>query len=227
MKRLWIVGAGAFGREVLAWLRDVPAAQRTWEIAGFLDLNAAALKGYPCDLSIAGEESSFSLSDYDVFICALGDPEKKLRACRLLKSRGAVFTTLIHPTAIVGPYCSVGEGTILCPGSIVTTNVTLGNFVTVNMNSTVGHDVIIGDGSTLSCHCDVTGRARLGEGVFMGTHAAVLPGVVVGDYAKVGAGSVAIQNVRPHTTVMGVPAREVFSSGREGHKDARSNAPIH
>jgi sugar O-acyltransferase (sialic acid O-acetyltransferase NeuD family) len=214
MKRLWVVGAGAFGRELLAWLRDVPAAQRTWEIAGFLDPNPTALEGYPCDLSIMGEECSFPFSDDDVFICALGNPEKKLRACRLLKSRGAAFVTLIHPTAVVGPCCSVGEGSILCPGTILTTNVTLGNFVTVNLHSTLAHDVVVGDGSTLSSHCDVTGRAKLGEGVFMGTHAAVLPGVVVGDYATVGAGSVAFQKVRPRTTVMGVPAREVFSSER-------------
>ena len=110
MKRLMIVGAGPFGREVLAWLKDVPAAQRTWEVAGFLDPDSAALDGYPCDLPILGEESSLCVSDHDLFICSLGDPVKKLGACRALKSRGAAFATLIHPTATVGPFCTIGEG---------------------------------------------------------------------------------------------------------------------
>ena len=220
MKRLMIVGAGPFGREVLAWLKDVPAAQRTWEVAGFLDPDSAALDGYPCDLPILGEESSLCVSDHDLFICSLGDPVKKLGACRALKSRGAAFATLIHPTATVGPFCTIGEGCILCPGTILTTNVTLGSFVTLNLHSTVGHDAILGEGTTLSCHCDVTGRARLGEGVFMGSHASVLPGAVVGDYARVGAGSVVLRKVRPYTTVMGVPAQEIFASGRANPRSA-------
>jgi len=56
--------------------------------------------------------------------------------------------------------------------------------------------------------------------VFMGSHASVLPGAVVGDYARVGAGSVVLRKVRPYTTVMGVPAQEIFASGRANPRSA-------
>lgn len=89
----------------------------------------------------------------------------------------------------------------------LTVDVTVGNFVTINRFSSAGHDVVIGDGCTLSCYCDVTGYARLGRGVFLGSHASVLPGVCIGDFAVIGAGSVVLRQVSPGKTVFGVPAK--------------------
>jgi len=214
MKKLIIVGAGTFGRELLAWSLDIQRAQAEWTVAGFLDANPSALDGYGWDYRILGDPKSYAPSPEDVFACAIGDPATRLRVCLSLKDRGAKFANLIHPTAIVGPKCRLGEGCILCPGSVLTTNVTLGDFVILNVKATVGHDAVLGRVTTLNAHCDVTGRARLGEGVYMGSHAAVLPGVVVGDYTVIGAGSVVIRNTQPHTTVLGVPARKVFSTPR-------------
>ena len=218
MKRLLIVSAGAFGREVLSWALDVPAAQRDWEVAGFLDNRPSALDGFNCPFSIMGDPLNFELSENDCLICAIGDPATKLQYCNQLKARGGRFISLIHPTAVIGLNCRLGEGCILCPYVVVTTNVVLGSFVTLNCHTTVGHDVVIDDGCTLSCHSDVTGWASLGEGVLLGSHASVLPKAVIGDYALVGAGSVVLRKVLPHTTVMGVPAKQVY-----GFKDSSHN----
>jgi acetyltransferase-like isoleucine patch superfamily enzyme len=125
----------------------------------------------------------------------------------MLKSRGASFLTLIHPTVVMGIGCRIGEGCVFAPYSGIGADVELGAFVTVNSFSGVGHDAIVGNGCTLSAHCDVTGGAELGEGVFLGSHACVMPRVKVGDFAVVGAGSVALRPVKAHASVMGVPAR--------------------
>jgi sugar O-acyltransferase (sialic acid O-acetyltransferase NeuD family) len=209
MKRLLIVGAGGFGREMLGWVKAIPIAERNWEVAGFLDANARALDGFAVDYPILGDPAKYVPLSDEVFICAIGDPATKLRVCCDLKTRGARFATIIHPAAVVGPGCIIGEGCILCPGAIVTANVMLGRFVTLNVYATVGHDAVLGEGCTLSGHTDVTGFCRLGEGVFMGSHAAALPRAVVGDYAVIGGGSVVLRRVRPHSTVMGVPAKQI------------------
>lgn len=214
MQRLFIVGAGGFGREVLGWALHIAAQQPAWDIAGFLDANPAALDGFPCAFRVCGDPAVFVPTAHDVLICAIGDPATKLRLCRALQKKGGHFITFIHPTAVVGPDCCFGAGCILGPGAVVTTNVTLGNFVTLNVHATIGHDVVVGDGCTLSSHADVTGRALLGEGVFLGSHAAVLPNAQVGDYALVGAGSVVLRKVRPYVTVMGVPAKPIFNPAR-------------
>lgn len=217
--RLLILGAGGFGREVLGWALE-PAGARNWEVAGFLDANPAALDGFPCDHPILGDPSTYVPRADDIFVPAVANTATKLRLCRDLQARGARFATLIHHSVIVGPACRIGEGSVLCPRVTLTTNVTLGDFVTVNGFSGFGHDSVVSDGCTVSSHVDITGRVRLGEGVFLGSHASVLPGVSVGDFAVIGAGSVVLRDVPARATMMGVPAKQVagFHAGADGDK---------
>lgn len=214
MKRLLIVGAGGFGREVLSWCLQTNELGKEWEIGGFLDSNPDALGQHARAFGIIGDPSTYAPANNDLFAIAIGDPKTKLSVCNSLKKRGATFITVIHPTAVIGRDCRIGEGCVFCPGAVLTTNVTLGRFVILNVHATVGHDSVIGEGSTLSAHNDVTGNVVLGEGVFFGTHACVVPGTVVGDYAIVGAGSVVLKEVPAHSTVAGVPARQISSSNR-------------
>jgi sugar O-acyltransferase (sialic acid O-acetyltransferase NeuD family) len=213
-KKLLIIGAGGFGREVHTWASQVPPATVDWFVAGFLDENPTALDAFPLGSPVLGHPQRHTPQADEVFICAIGDPRTRIRLGRELKARGAKFVNLIHPTAIIGTGSKLGEGVILCPFAVVTAHATLGNFVMLNLHATVGHDAVVGEGCTLSGHCDVTGQAQLGEGVFLGSHAVVLPKAKVGDYAIVGAGSVVLRTARTHTTVMGVPAQTL-----------RSNAP--
>ena len=46
MKKLIIVGAGGFGREVYNWAMDVQKVNNEWKIGGFLDKNPRALEKY-------------------------------------------------------------------------------------------------------------------------------------------------------------------------------------
>ena len=209
MKRLLIIGAGGFGREVLNWALDILPQNRDWEVGGFLDADPAVLDAYDCRLPILADPLHYSPKEDDCFICAIGHPSTKLRVCRYLKERGAQFITLIHPTAIIGDRCTIGAGCVFCPGAVVTTDVKIGDFVMMNLQSTIGHDAVVADGCTLSPHADVNGFASLGEGVFLGCHAVVLPGATVGDYAIVGAGSVVLKKVKAGVTVMGVPAKQI------------------
>jgi sugar O-acyltransferase (sialic acid O-acetyltransferase NeuD family) len=208
-RRIFILGAGGFGRELFAWLYESTSCRPDDHVAGFLDSNPDAL-GHRSDYGrIVGAPEDFRPAPEDYLVCAIGSPEAKLRLCRELQRKGAKFLSLIHRTAFVGASSRLGDGVVLCQGAVVTSNVALGSFVTLNVHASVGHDAIVGDGCTLSAHCDVTGRASLKEGVFLGSHATVLPGVRVGEYAVVGAASAAFRTVKPRTTVVGVPARVI------------------
>lgn len=208
MKNLVIVGASGFGREILQWVKDCNANGESWEVKGFIDDNLDALNTYPCDKKIIGSITSYDILDDDYFVVAIAIPAIKKRIVEDLKLRGAKFAAIIHPTAIVGDYCSLGEGIVITPRAKISPNVTIGNFVTI-LGSAVGHDAVLSDYCTITGNCSVNGHVHLGEGVFVGSNACIAPGKKIGAWAYVGMGSMVISNVKPDTKVMGNPAKRI------------------
>ena len=211
MERILIAGAGGFGREVLQWALDAGLDSGGCRIAGFLDDNPEALSGFPgIRVPVVGPLRTYEPGPGEQLICAIGMPKQKRRIIEPLVRRGVRFVTVVHPTAIIGRNVVLGTGCLVAPRTTLTADIEIGDFVTLNCGCSVGHDARIGSWATLNGHCDVTGNVRLGEGVLMGTHAAVIPGIEVGDWAVIGAGSVAMRHVAPETTVVGVPAKNLF-----------------
>lgn len=206
MKKLLIVGAGGFGREMHAWVRQHPDHGRAWTFAGFLDDNPAALAGFGDFAPILPLTGHRPTAD-EIFVCGLGLPPQKEKLVGPLRAAGAEFLTFVHPRACVGERVRLGTGVVLCPGAIVSADVELGDFVMVNLHSTVGHDADIGDWSTLSAHCDVTGRVRVADRVFLGSRVSIIPGRQIGARAVLGAGAVVITDVPAGVTMVGNPAK--------------------
>jgi putative colanic acid biosynthesis acetyltransferase WcaF len=53
----------------------------------------------------------------------------------------------------------------------------------------------------------VTSPIKIGAGVWVSTGSYILPGVSIGDYAVIAAGSVVVKNVEPWSIVGGNPAK--------------------
>jgi len=204
MKKIVIMGAGGFGREMLAWVRQ---SGILWPVKGYIDDNPAALARYPKDVAVLGRIEDYEPAPEDLFVCAMGQIDVKRRCVEKILARGGGFAEMIHRTAVLGVDLNLGDGVNLCPHAVIGSDATLGDFVTVNVHSSVDHDAVIGRWSQLHCHVDITGGVVLGEGVLVGSHATVLPGVKVGDGAVIGAGAVVTKDVAAGATVFGVPAR--------------------
>lgn len=208
MKDIIIVGANGFGREVLQWIKDVNKVEPRWNIHGFIDDNLAALDGYECEFNVIGMIRDWQPGENEVFVCAIALPEVKMKVINLLKSKGAEFVTLIHPTAIVSDFVKIGEGTVITPRTKISPNVEIGKFCSI-LGSGVGHDAVIGDYSTLSGNVSINGHVNVGKAVFIGNNACILQSKKVGDGAFVAIGSVVYSNVRPGMKVIGNPAKRM------------------
>ncbi len=213
MKKIAVIGAGGFGREVIQLIKDINKEKKTWEIIGYfddnLDVQGHLRNGFP----VVGPLSMINQIDFNHIhvVCAVGNPKtKRLLVERVQELNSTVkFATLIHPSVVLGDENRIGEGSIICAGNVITTNVNIGRHVIINISSTIGHDAVIKDYSTVLPGVNVSGSVILHEGVDIGTGAAIIPGVEIGAYTIVGAGAVVTKSLPEHCTAVGVPAKPI------------------
>lgn len=206
---LVIFGAGGLGREVLVLLRQLNEARPTWTLRGFYDDQApaaATINGLPYLGTAADLNATAELLAVAV---AVGSPAARAAVVARLTSPLLSFPTLVHPGVALQPYqhITVGEGTIIQQGVILTTNLRLGRFVLLNLGTTVGHDAVVEDFCSLMCHVDVSGGAHLETGCYLGTKATIIQGRRLGAHSTLGAGAVAVRDLPAGITAAGVPAR--------------------
>ncbi|QFJ56091.1 acetyltransferase [Pseudobutyrivibrio xylanivorans] len=207
MQDLIIVGASGFGREVLGLVETINEINPTWNVLGFIDDNLQALDGFDLEYKILGKISEWQPKDNEQYVLAIAAPKVKEKIVPILKERGAKFATVIHPTATVSRTSAIGEGLVLFRHASISVNCEVDEFVFFNAYAQIGHDVKVGKYSTLCPKSAMAGGTTLGECVFVGTSASTYPGIKIGNGATIGMNSAVIRNVKPGTTVMGVPAK--------------------
>lgn len=86
-----------------------------------------------------------------------------------------------------------------------------GDGVVIGETTVIGNDVLIYQQVTLGGTGKESGKRHptLGNKVIVGAGAKVLGNITIGDNVRIGAGSVVIEDVPPHSTVVGVPGRIV------------------
>jgi sugar O-acyltransferase (sialic acid O-acetyltransferase NeuD family) len=216
-KKIILVGAGGLAREVLGLLLDLQKKEPIWEILGFADDHPASLGTSVMGFPVLGRleeleevrKQQLGAAAPLYAVCAVGNPEQRRHLAERCSARGLHFATLIHPAAIISPFSSVGEGSVVFPYSIVEPQVKIGRHVLINKSSTIGHDAVLEDYATIAPGVNIGGNTTLGRGSQIGIGAALLQGIDIGEGCILGAGAVAICNLPPHSTCVGVPARVV------------------
>ncbi len=105
------------------------------------------------------------------------------------------FGVDIHPAARLGHGLMLDHAT----GLVIGETAVVGNNVSILQSVTLG-----GTGKD-----EGDRHPKIGDGVLISAGAKILGNIRVGEGAKVGAGSVVLEEVPPHTTVAGVPAKVV------------------
>jgi len=202
-----VYGGGGFAREV-AWLAE--ACGHT--VVCFIDDDASKVGRTLNDIRVMSiDQAAAAFKDAHVAV-AIGSPKTRETVTRRAEQRGFGIATLVHPRVERSRWVTLGAGAVVCAGSILTTNITLGEHVQINLDCTIGHDVRMGDFATLAPGVHVSGWVALGRRAYVGTGASIINGtedrpLVIGDDAVVGAGACVTKSVDPGVTVVGVPAK--------------------
>ena len=203
-----ICGSGALAREVYCWVRDSNSNENL-KFKGFLDRDPASLNKHNLGCFYLGHEDSYRTGLNDRFLIAIGDSAQREKLFVKLRSREFKFMNFIHDSVLIGGEVMMGEGNIICPNTVLTTNINIGHCNIFNIQSIIGHDVMVGSYNTFSSNCDVTGGCVIGDGNFLGSRVSLLPKCRVGSNSKVAAGSVVYKGVRSDSIYAGNPAKKV------------------
>lgn len=211
-----ILGAGGFAREMYWHIREtIPWARLAFidDVTDTSEVNMAGeivpvVKNWRFD----AVPTQGTVSAFKEFVLGVGDPRvKKLLAEKALQSGLKPAPTIVHPRAhIQGRDCRIGVGGIIAPGCILTTNVTIGDFVLLNLSTTVGHDAVIGDYVTCNPGCQISGGVTIGEGASLGTGTVVRERTAIAAGVVTGAQACIVKDIlEPNITVVGVPAKKL------------------
>jgi sugar O-acyltransferase (sialic acid O-acetyltransferase NeuD family) len=208
---LAIIGAGGIAREIASWAEQARLDGDPVRVTAFVDdpHPGRELHGRPV---VRLAELDRAPSPW--FVVAVGSPALRRRLAEEAEAAGLrPAPALVHPGVVWDrPRVQLGVGTVVCPGTILTTDVTVGRHVQINLQCSIGHDARLEDLATLSPGVHVSGWVTIGAEAFLGTGAVTVDGredrpLRIGAGATVGAGAVVTRDVAPGTTVVGVPAR--------------------
>lgn len=211
MKHLVIIGARGAGRETFLTATKSFGYGYDFDVKGFLDGKKNALDGVSGYPPIISSVEDYQPQTDDVFVCALGDPNWRKHYVDIIIQKGGEFVSLIDKTARIGINAKIGKGCIIRDYAMISCDVTIGDFVYIQPFSVIGHDAVVKDFCHLNTYAFMGGYSEMGEMSTIHTHGTLLPHKTVGVGATIGAGSVAISNVKDGATVIGIPAKKIKS----------------
>jgi carbamoyl-phosphate synthase large subunit len=203
---VYIVGAGGFGREIETWVSQSKGFTDKYKLLGFIDDNPDVLSGFPSNYKVLGRIDEFDFKNGDAVLLGIADPATKAKVVDRLKGKVS-FLTYISEKALIGKFVTIGEGTIIAPNCVLSTNITIGSFVMLNIGTQIGHDATISDFSSVMANIDISGTVSVGKYVYIGSKATITPGRKIGDRAKISAGSLIIQDIPASSFVFGNHAK--------------------
>ena len=207
LKHLVIIGARGAGRETYLTATKSIGYHVDYDIKGFLDGKSDALSGLLNYPPILSSVEDYQVQQNDVFVCALGDPYWRKHYADIITEKGGFFCTLIDKTARIGCNAIIGKGCIIRDYAMISCDTIIGDFTYIQPFCVIGHDSIVGKYCHLNTYSFMGGYSQMDDLSIIHTRGTLFPHKRMGKESTIGAGSVAMTNVKDGTTVVGNPAR--------------------
>ena len=109
MKRLFIIGAGPFGRELFGWFKQDFYYTSRFSFAGFLDDRKSLLDDHGDEYKIVGDPFNFPFSKDDFCIIGLADPIYKSELIKQINGNSSIISFISSSHEITSTCFDVSE----------------------------------------------------------------------------------------------------------------------
>jgi len=192
MKKV-LIGYGGFCREILADLG--------YKLKCFVD-DEFHKEGETYKLS------DFNADEYEALV-VVGDPKLRKSIVDNLPKETKFWNYISKHAIIMDELKSIGVGNIICAGTIITTNVSIGNHVQLNLSTTIGHDTVISNYVTTAPDVSISGNVNIGDCVYLGTKSSVREKITICSNTTFGLNCGIVSNITEIGTYVGTPCKKI------------------
>jgi len=204
-----IYGGGGFGREVAWLIEEINKVKSNWNILGFIDDKLEIGTKIIDEYKVLGNSLIIDNFNREIAIAIAIGNKSRAEIVNKIMNPYVQFPILVHPSVIMSDKVKIGNGTIICAGSIFTVDIEIGNFAIINIDCTIGHDAVIKDYCTISPSVNISGNVIIEEKTFIGTGAHIINNIKIGKNVILGAGSVVVEDIPSNCTAVGIPAKPI------------------
>ena len=209
-----ILGAGRGAREVYWFVQDAEPGAAVVFVDDVTDTREVIISGTPFpvikdwDFSEVAKRHGHPGDRFGHFVVGIGEPGPKRQIVEKALAKGLQpAPPLVTSHSVVRTDCRLGRGGIVAAHSMLTADITVGDYVLI-FNSSIGSETAIGDYSTIYAGSQIASGAHLAAGVSVGAATVVREDVRLAAGVVTGASSCVTRDVdEPGITVVGIPAR--------------------
>ena len=192
-------------------LEALDCLNEKFNLLGFVDDNTEKIGTKYLGIEVFDRTAFDKYPNAKVLAC-IGSPSNFQKRQAIIESLNLDKTrliSLIHPTANISKYASIGLNCLIMANVVITHNAIIGDSVIILPNSVIHHDTKIGNATCIGSNVVVAGFTHIGESCYIGSGSNIINNIEIGGKTMIGMGSNVIKSIAENKKIVGNPAHEI------------------